>query len=231
MNYANNMEKLLGYKFNNPMLLKEALTHSSYGWTDENGVRIDNERLEFIGDAFVDSIVGVEIYKRLPNDSKEGELTKMRAKVVCERTLAKVGKDLGIGAYISMGVGEEKTGGREKDSIIADTLEAIVGAMYIDGGYDAVSDFIRDKFTPMIDAAIDGKLVVDYKTELQEKVQRAGKTIKYVVDKSEGPDHDKTFYIHIEIDEKPYTSGVGKNKKEAQQQAAQKLVEEGLDFI
>ena len=225
------MENIIGYKFNNPLLLKEALTHSSYGWVDEDGVRIDNEKLEFIGDAFVDSIIGVEIYKRLPKDSREGDLTKMRAQVVCERTLAMVGKELNLGSHIYMGSGEEKTGGREKDSLIADTLEAIVGAIYIDGGFEAVSQFVLDKFQGMISEALEGRLILDYKTELQERVQRAGKTIKYIVDKTEGPDHDKTFYIHIEIDEVPYTSGIGKSKKEAQQEAAHKLVEKGLNFI
>ncbi len=225
------MENILGYKFNNPELLSEALTHSSYGKVDENGARIDNEKLEFIGDAFLDAIVGVEIYGRMTNDAREGDLTKLRAQVVCEKSLAIIGKSLNIGSYINMGIGEEKTGGREKESLIADTVEAIIGAIYIDGGFDNASKFVKSKFESMIEDAVEGRLILDYKTELQERVQRAGKTLKYLVDKTEGPDHDKTFFIHIEIDDVPYTSGIGKSKKEAQQQAAHRLVEQGLDFL
>ena len=224
------MENIIGYKFNNPELLHEALTHSSFGLVDDDGVRIDNEKLEFIGDAFLDAIVGLEIYNRMPKDAKEGELTKMRAQVVCERSLASVGKELNIGMYLNMGPGEEKTGGREKESLMADAMEAIIGAIYIDGGYDAACEFVKEKFKATIDASLEGRLIVDFKTELQERTQRAGKQLKYILDRTEGPDHDKTFYIHIEIDGKPFTQGVGKSKKEAQQQAAQRFVEEGFEI-
>ena len=206
------MEKILGYKFNNPKLLEEALTHSSFGLTDEDGVRIDSEKLEFIGDAFLDAIIGVEIYNRMPKEAKEGDLTKMRAQIVCEKSLASVGKTLDIGSYLKMGLGEEKTGGREKESLMADAVEAVIGAMYIDGGYEKTKAFVLDKFSETIDDSLMGRLIVDYKTELQERVQRAGKTIKYVLDNTDGPDHDKTIYVHIEIDEKPYTQGIGKRK-------------------
>ncbi len=221
------MEDILGYKFKNTEFLKEALTHSSFGWVDEDGVRIDNEKLEFIGDAILDAIIGLSIYNLMPKDAKEGDLTKMRAQVVCERSLALVGKELNIGSYLNMGSGEEKTGGREKESLLADAMEAVIGAIYIDGGYDAAYKFVNEKFAETIKASLEGKLILDYKTELQERVQREGKTLKYIMDRSEGPDHDKTFYIHIEIDGKRYTEGVGKSKKEAQQHAAQRFVEEG----
>lgn len=225
------MEEILGYKFNNPALLKEALTHSSFGWTDDNGSRIDNEKLEFIGDAFLDAIVGVEIYNNMTNDAREGDLTKMRAQIVCEKSLSIIGKSMDIGSYINMGTGEEKTGGREKESLLADAVEAVIGAIYIDGGFDAAKDFVVQKFSALINDALNGRLILDYKTELQERVQRAGKTLKYVVDRTEGPDHDKTFFIHIEIDGEKYTSGIGKSKKEAQQEAAHKLVDQGLEFL
>ncbi|MBP3816303.1 MAG: ribonuclease III [Firmicutes bacterium] len=225
------MEEILGYKFNNPQLLTEALTHSSYGTTDEEGVRIDNEKLEFIGDAFLDAIVGVEIYNAMPAEAKEGDLTKMRAQVVCERSLAQVGKELDIGSHLYMGIGEEKTGGREKESLIADAVEALIGAIYMDGGYAAAADFVKDKFKSLISASLQGKLVQDYKTEIQEQVQKAGKSIKYIVDRTEGPDHDKVFYIRLEIDGEPVSYGVGKSKKEAQQMAAHKLIEKGIENV
>ena len=225
------MQEILGYKFNNPKLLDEALTHSSYGATDGEGVRLDNEKLEFIGDAFLDAIVGVEIYNSMPKGAREGDLTKMRAAVVCEKSLAKIGREMNVGNYLNLGIGEEKTGGRDKDSIIADAVEAIIGAIYLDGGYDAAAGFVKTNFSNLIEDSMNGRLSLDFKTELQEIVQRAGKTIKYVVDKTEGPDHDKTFYIRLEIDGEPVTYGVGKSKKEAQQQAAHELMEKGIDNV
>ena len=225
------MENIIDYKFNNPLLLKEALTHSSYGWTDEDGTRIDNEKLEFIGDAFLDAIVGVEIYNQMPKGTGEGDLTKLRAQVVCEKSLARVGKELDIGNHLFMGTGEEKTGGRNKESLVADAVEALIGAIYLDGGYEEAKKFVLSKFSSVIEDSIQGKISLDYKTDLQERVQRAGKTIKYIVDKTEGPDHDKTFYIHLEIDGETKSYGVGKSKKEAQQNAAHELMKKGIDNV
>ena len=224
-------EECLGYKFSNTDYLKEALTHSSYDWHPNESYRVDNEKLEFIGDAFLDAIVGTEVYKRMPEESKEGDLTKMRAQIVCERSLAIVGRSLEIGMYLRMGPGEEKTGGREKDSLIADSVESIIGAIYLDGGYDAAYAFVLDKFDELIQDAVEGRLILDYKTGLQEWAQKTGAEIKYITDRMEGPDHDKTFYIHLEINGKEVSKGVGKNKKEAQQMAAEEIMKRGLDNV
>lgn len=226
-----NYDEIAGYRFNNPELLKEALTHSSYGWNDSDDVRIDNEKLEFLGDAFLDAIIGSEIFRKMSKENKEGDLTKVRAQVVCERSLAVIARNLGLGNFLRLGVGEEKTGGREKDSLIADAVEAIIGAIYLDGGFQEAEKFVLKTFDNLIDEALAGKIILDHKTALHEYVQKEGASIKYVVDKTEGPDHDKTFYLHIEINDIPYTEGVGKSKKEAQQDAAKKLVEKGLDNV
>lgn len=224
-------EYSLGYKFSNPHYLKEALTHSSFDWRPDETYRIDNEKLEFIGDAYLDAIVGTEIYKRMPAESKEGDLTRIRAQIVCERSLAIVGKSLDIGYHLRMGPGEEKTGGREKDSLIADAVEAIIGAIYMDGGFEAAYKFVFGKFNDLIQEAIEGGLILDYKTGLQEWAQKKGAAIKYIVDRMEGPDHDKTFYIHLEINGKEVSKGIGKNKKEAQQMAAEEVIKRGLDNV
>ena len=221
----------LNYEFNNPELLKEALTHSSFDWRTDEDIRIDNEKLEFIGDGFLDAVVGTEVYYRMPESAKEGDLTKMRAQIVCEKSLAMVGKKLHLGEHLKMGVGEEKTGGREKESLIADAVEAIIGAIYLDGGYEAASEFVLKNFTEMINEAIEGRLILDHKTALQEMAQREGWEIRYVIDKTEGPDHDKTFFVHLEVNGKNVGHGIGKSKKEAQQMAAHEAIEKGIDNV
>ena len=221
----------LNYEFENPELLKEALTHSSFDWRSPVDIRIDNEKLEFIGDGFLDAVVGTEVYYRMPEEAKEGDLTKMRAQIVCEKSLAMIGKKLRLGEHLRMGVGEEKTGGREKESLIADCVEAIIGAIYLDGGYEAAAEFVLKNFAEMIDEAISGKLILDHKTALQEMAQREGLEIRYVIDRTEGPDHDKTFFVHLELNGKKVGQGVGKNKKEAQQMAAHEAIEKGIDNV
>ena len=225
-------KEIAGYKFKNPTLLKEALTHSSYGWTNEDDeLRIDNEKLEFLGDAYLDAIVGSRIFEKLPRATREGELTKVRAQVVCEKSLAALGRKMNLGSVIRLGPGEEKTGGRDKDSILADAVESVIGAIYIDGGYHETERMVLAAFDEMIDEAISGNLVEDHKTVVHERAQQEGATLKYILDRTEGPDHDKTFFVHIEINGVPMTKGVGKSKKEAQQDAAGKLIEKGLDNV
>ena len=213
------LENRIGYVFLDKELLKEAMTHSSKGDLRMNGGRLDYERLEFIGDAMLDAIVGVMLYQRIPS-GKEGELTKIRAQIVCEDSLNTIGQAIGTGAFLRMGEGEEKSDGRNKPSVVADSVEALIGAIYLDGGYEEARLFVEREFSALVDDAIEGKLFRDYKTMLQEISQRKGWHIEYCAE-DEGPDHDKTFFVHLKIDgiEKGY--GRGKSKKEAEQKAAE----------
>ncbi len=219
------LEKRIKYRFQDRVYLERALTHSSYN-REKNTKHKDNERLEFLGDAFLDAIVGAELFVRM-NSVTEGTLTKTRALIVCEKALAEVAREFNLGKYILMGHGEAGTGGRNKDSILADALEAVIGAIYMDGGYDAAQKFTVSAFEKMIEGAMAGRIFSDYKSEIQEVLQSGGKTvnINYVLDKEEGPAHDKTFYLHMECDGKKYGSGKGKTKKEAEQNAAKASLE------
>lgn len=219
------LEKRIQYRFEDRSYLERALTHSSYN-REKNTKHKDNERLEFLGDAFLDAIVGAELFVRM-NSVTEGTLTKTRALIVCEKALAEVAREFNLGKYILMGHGEAGTGGRNKDSILADALEAVIGAIYMDGGYDAAQKFTVSAFKKMIEGAMAGRIFSDYKSEIQEVLQSGGKTvnINYVLDKEEGPAHDKTFYLHMECDGKKYGSGKGKTKKEAEQNAAKASLE------
>ena len=219
------LEKRIQYRFEDRSYLERALTHSSYN-REKNTKHKDNERLEFLGDAFLDAIVGAELFVRM-NSVTEGTLTKTRALIVCEKALAEVAREFNLGKYILMGHGEAGTGGRNKDSILADALEAVIGAIYMDGGYDAAQKFTVSAFKKMIEGAMAGRIFSDYKSEIQEVLQSGGKTvnINYVLDREEGPAHDKTFYLHMECDGKKYGSGKGKTKKEADQNAAKASLE------
>lgn len=219
------LEKRIQYRFEDRSYLERALTHSSYN-REKNTKHKDNERLEFLGDAFLDAIVGAELFVRM-NSVTEGTLTKTRALIVCEKALAEVAREFNLGKYILMGHGEAGTGGRNKDSILADALEAVIGAIYMDGGYDAAQKFTVSAFEKMIEGAMAGRIFSDYKSEIQEVLQSGGKTvnINYVLDREEGPAHDKTFYLHMECDGKKYGSGKGKTKKEAEQNAAKASLE------
>lgn len=222
------LEEKIQYSFNDKSLLKNAVTHSSYikeaGRHGEN-----NERLEFLGDAFFDAIIGEELYKIFPHN-EEGFLSRTRASLVCEKSLAKVARELCIGEHILMGNGEIKTGGQDKDSLLADTLEAIIGAIYLDGGYETVRNTVLKYFAEAIEDAKHGKYIInDYKTLLQEKLQHNGITdIKYVPIREFGPDHDKTFFVQLEINGKAETTGEGKTKKQAEQRAAEAMIEKEL---
>ena len=214
------LEQIIGYKFINQEYLDRALTHSSYN-REKNTKHMDNERLEFIGDGFLDAIVGFELFNRMKGVT-EGRLTKTRALIVCEKALADVARTIGLGKYMNMGHGEDAGGGRRKDSILADCMEAVIGAIFLDGGFDAATKFVVHFFRETIDKAIEGKIFLDYKSEVQEVLQSRGKpvNIAYVTDREEGPAHDKTFFVHMECDGKVYGSGSGKSKKEAEQNAA-----------
>ena len=217
----------IGYEFSDERLLAEALTHSSY---TKNGDVRNNERLEFLGDAFFDAIIGEELY-RSNALIEEGKLTKLRALIVCEKSLAFHGRQIEIGKYVLLGKGEEHSGGRDKDSLLADALEAVIGAIFLDGGYEAARKTVLGIFRNRIDDAINGKLNSDYKTELQEKLQEYGEIrLSYVTEREEGPDHNKTFYVKLLCSERLIGKGQGKSKKEAEQNAAKEALMRGVNI-
>ena len=218
-------EQKIGYQFQNRNYLETALTHSSFN-REKNTKHQDNERLEFLGDAFFDAVISVELYERLKHVT-EGKLTKTRALIVCESTLAQVARGYELGSYLNLGHGEDTGGGRHKDSILADSMEAVIGAIYLDGGYQTMQNFVKKSFSRMIDQAIDGKLFSDYKSEVQEILQGKGKpvTIAYETDREEGPAHDKTFFVHLSCNGEIMGKGIGKSKKEAEQNAAKQTLE------
>ena len=219
------LEKNLNYKFNKIGLLKQAMTHSSYA--NEHKMRIveNNERLEFLGDAILNLVVSQYLYKKYPNHP-EGELTKIRAKVVCESSLAYAATKIDVGKYLLLGKGEEATGGRNRESILADAAEAIVGAIYMDSDFETTNSILLSNFElDIVHAVAKGDLFIDYKTELQEIVQKNVKSsLEYVVIKEEGPDHDKRFYMDVVVNDETIGTGRGRNKKEAEQMAAKEAL-------
>ena len=212
----------IGYQFRDLALLEKSLTHSSFYRGKGQGIGKDNERLEFLGDAFLDAVIGESLYHRLP-EGEEGKLSKLRALVVCEVALSKVARELGIGDVLFLGHGEHQSGGRNRDSILADATEALIGAVYLDGGFSEAKDLILRIFENTMVEAIEGRLFSDYKSEFQELIQlrRAGDNIEYVSVGSEGPDHDKTFHVELKVN----GAGTGKSKKEAEQNAARQAIE------
>lgn len=219
------LEQNLGYKFKNIELLKTAVTHSSYANENKMKITENNERLEFLGDAIVNLIVSHHLYKKY-HDYPEGELTKIRATVVCESSLAFAARKVDLGKYLLLGKGEESTGGRERDSILADASEALSGALYIDSDFDTTNKVLLNKFQEdLVYAVAKGALFIDYKTELQERFQRISKSkIEYRVLKEVGPDHNKIFYMDVVVNDKTIGQGTGKNKKEAEQMAAKEAL-------
>lgn len=225
MNNLTQLEQKINYWFNDKGVLKNAVTHSSY-IKEYNRNEKSNERLEFLGDAFFDAIIGEALYKIFPQQ-EEGFLSRVRASLVCEKSLAIAARNLQLGEHIFLGSGEEKNGGRDRESILADTMEAVIGAIYLDGGFEAVKAVVLQVFHEAIEDAKKGKYIVtDYKTALQEKLQHEGMTdIRYVLIKEEGPDHDKTFKVQLVVEGKPETTGEGKSKKQAEQKAAEAMIE------
>ena len=221
MKFFEPLQKDINYLFKDEELLIIALTHSSYANENKLGVEGYNERLEFLGDSVLSLIVSQYLYKKYPH-YPEGELTKIRAKVVCESSLAKAAENINLGKYLLLGKGEESTGGRYRESILADASEAITGAIYIDSDFETVNRLMLERFELDIVKAVDrGKLFNDYKTELQEILQKTNKSrLEYIVYKEVGPDHNKVFYMNVVINEIIIGTGAGKNKKEAEQAAA-----------
>ncbi len=220
------LQRELGYAFQDPRLLRTALTHSSYSREKGEGLQ-SNERLEFLGDAFFDAIIGEELYRLFP-EKEEGWLSRIRATIVCEKSLAQAARQLKLGEYLMLGRGEEKTGGRQRESILADAMEAMMGAVYLDGGFGAVRDTVLRLFRSVIDDTKRGIFIVhDYKTHLQERLQARGITsIRYDMLGEEGPDHSKTFTIGLYVEDRLVSRGTGRTKKQAEQMAARRALEE-----
>ncbi|MEG1585101.1 MAG: ribonuclease III [Anaerovorax sp.] len=224
-------QKIINYTFQNPALLEKALTHSSYIKERKDRCGKNNERLEFLGDAFFDAIISEELFRKL-DQVEEGTLTKMRAKIVCEKSLAAEGRRLRVGEHMKMGRGEDLSGGRKRDSIIADAMEAVIGAIFLDGGYVEAKRFVLAVFEETIGKALSGRLHTDYKTEIQERLQVGGEAeISYQIDSEEGPDHDKTFHVKLIYNWKAIGAGIGKSKKEAEQNAAREALERGEGVV
>lgn len=213
-------EDIINYKFKNKELLKQAFTHSSFAHERKMSYLNNNERLEFLGDAVLEITISLYLYQKFPNMS-EGELTKFRANIVCEGSLAKGATTINIGKYILLGKGEEQTGGRNRDSILSDVFEAIIGAVYLDGGNEKAKDFIIGTLEPQIEDMHNNYQISDYKTHLQEILQKESQDIiKYNIVNEEGPDHNKVFTAHVIHGVRILGEGKGKSKKEAEQKAA-----------
>ncbi len=217
-------EQKLLYEFINQNLLDEALRHSSF--VNEQAIpdMRDNERLEFLGDAVLNLVIGHILMQRYP-DLKEGELSRMRANLVNESQLAMIARKMNLGSYIRLGKGEIQTNGREKNSILADTFEAVIAGVYLDGGFDAAFKIIDNHFAFLLNSIMGPASNHDYKSQLQELVQVTHRmTPVYMVVQESGPDHDKTFRVELKVSELR-TEGVGKSKKLAEQDAARKALE------
>ncbi|WP_052852128.1 ribonuclease III [Streptomyces avicenniae] len=211
------LEGRLGHRLE-PALLVRALTHRSYAY--ENGGLPTNERLEFLGDSVLGLIVTDTLYRRHP-DLAEGQLAKLRAAVVQARALAEVARGLGLGSFVRLGRGEEGTGGRDKASILADTLEAVIGAVYLDQGLDAADALVHRLFDPVIERSSSLGAGLDWKTSLQELSAAESLGVpEYVIEES-GPDHEKNFTAAARVAGETYGTGTGRSKKEAEQQAAE----------
>ena len=211
-------EQKINYEFKNKEYILEALTHSSY--SNENKNYPFNERLEFLGDSVLSIVISDYLFKK-ETKLPEGELTKIRANIVCEESLSEVSKNIHLGKYMLLGKGEEATGGRERISILADALEAVIAAIYLDGGMECAREFILTNMEKIINDSIKGKIFRDYKTCLQEVLQSNGENnIWYKLIEEKGPDHNKRFVMEVGINDTVLGVGEGKSKKDAEQVAA-----------
>lgn len=215
------LERELGYEFQNPALLENALTHSSYANENRGRSLGSNERLEFLGDSVLGMVVADYLYRAHP-DLPEGDLTRTRAALVCEGSLVEVAHALGLGNYLKLGRGEDAGGGRARPSIQADAVEAVLAAVYLDGGIGSARKIIR-RF--ILDREQEKGASRDYKTALQELVQReSGQVLQYRLTGSSGPDHAKVFSVEVDLNGRSVGRGEGHSKKEAEQNAAKAAV-------
>ena len=217
------LEKAIGHSFRDISLLENALAHSSYANERFHNSLRSNERLEFLGDSILGMMVADHLYRNFP-DRPEGELTRMRADMVCEQSLALIANKIGLGGYLLLGHGEERFGGRNRNSILADAVESVIAACYLDGGYEAALKFVT-AFV-LSDVPVAKLHNVDYKTALQEKVQqKKNQTLSYHLVGEEGPDHDKRFRVEVLLNGNAIGSGTGTSKKRAEQDAARVALE------
>ena len=217
------LEKKLNYKFRDPALLNEALSHSSYANEHRSAGLRSNERLEFLGDSILGMVVAEHLFRNHP-DLPEGELTRTRAALVCEDSLVEVAQELGLGDHLKLGKGEEAGGGRTRPSIRADAVEAVLAAVYLDGGIGSARKIIQKYILSKDVAGLSAPR--DYKTALQELVQReSGQVLKYRLTGESGPDHNKRFFVEVELNGAAVGSGEGRSKKEAEQMAAKAAIE------
>ena len=217
------LENAIGYRFHNISLLQNALAHSSYANERWHNSLMSNERLEFLGDSVLGMVVADHLYRNFPN-RPEGELTRMRADMVCEKALAQIAGRIGLGGHMLLGKGEEQGGGRSRDSILADAVESVIAACYLDGGMDAAVAFIR-QFV-LVNVPVSRLNNADYKTALQELVQqKRNQTLVYTLVGESGPDHDKKFEVELTLNGQVVGKGIGSSKKRAEQAAAHAALE------
>ncbi len=216
------LQENLKYNFKNLTLLENALTHSSYANEARNGIK-SNERLEFLGDSVLSIIVAEYLYKEYKK-IPEGELTKLRASLVCEKSLCGFSRELNLGKYLRLGRGEDKNGGRKKDSILADAFEAVLAAMYLDGGMEVAKKHVLRFVLPEL-GHTDDEVFKDYKTALQEIIQRnPEESVTYILIGESGPDHNKVFDVEVHLNSNVIGKGSGKSKKRAEQMAAKQAL-------
>ena len=217
------LENAIGYRFRNIQLLQNALTHSSYANERWHNSLLSNERLEFLGDSVLGMLVAEYLYKTFP-DRPEGELTRMRADMVCEHTLATVANKINLGGHLMLGHGEERLGGRSRESILADATESVIAACFLDGGLEAAQQFVQ-KFI-LVEVPVTRLNNVDYKTALQELVQqKKNQILSYALVGQSGPDHDKQFDVAVSLNGSVVGTGSGRSKKRAEQMAAKAAIE------
>jgi len=220
-----NLEKTLGYRFTDLRLLQKALVHSSYAFEQSQGER-NNEKLEFLGDAVLDLVIGHMLFHRY-GKMREGELTRLRSSLVNEHHLAKMARELELGAYLMLGKGEDASQGRRKSSILSCAYEAVIGAVFEDGGYQIVSELIERFFLPELENKKEELLIADAKSRLQEVLQeKYNEAPTYEIDGEEGPSHKKIFTISVCFRDKVLGTGQAGSKKEAEQRAAAAALQE-----
>ena len=217
------LETAIGYRFKNIQLLQNALTHSSYANERWHNSLLSNERLEFLGDSVLGMLVAEYLYRNFP-DRPEGELTRMRADMVCEQTLAAAANKIGIGEHLLLGHGEERFGGRNRNSSLADAMESVIAACFLDGGIQAALKVVQQFI--LVEVPVTKLHNVDYKTQLQELVQqKKHQVLSYALVGESGPDHDKQFEVEVSLNGTVVGSGRGSSKKRAEQNAAAAAIE------
>jgi len=218
------LETAIGYQFQNISLLQRALAHSSYANERWHDSLMSNERLEFLGDSVLGMLVADYLYRTF-QQRPEGDLTRMRADMVCEKTLAQIAIQLNLGEHLLLGKGEELGGGRSRDSILADAVESVIAACYLDGGMEAAKRFVQ-QFV-LVNVPVDRPNHMDYKTVLQERIQqKKNQTLAYVLIGESGPDHDKHFQVELRLNDRVVGVGSGSSKKRAEQDAARAALEQ-----